>query len=343
MAAATSPARASTWEAPPNIALVKYWGVRDRTLALPYNSSLSVTLDRLRSRTSVRFDPALSEDRVVLNTAPATGGPREGVVQFLDRVRALSGRAEFALVTSDNNFPTASGMASSASGFAALAAAASWAAGLRLSPRALSQLARFGSGSASRSVFGGFVEWRAGVRADGRDCYARPLYEPTHWPDLVDLVVLVRDARTKEVRSQDAMQLTVATSPEYRRRLKEVPRRLAAIRHAIGRRDAAKLFPLVMEECDSFRAVCETTRPSLDYLTTTSRTVLSEVRSFNSEGAVPRAAYTHDAGAHVHVFTLSPHVRALRHRIDRLLGVRSTSVLRPGAGAREILGRSRSK
>ncbi|HLM91082.1 MAG TPA: diphosphomevalonate decarboxylase [Thermoplasmata archaeon] len=343
MPTATSRARSATFEAPPNIALVKYWGVRDRTRALPFNSSLSVTLDRLRSRTTVRFDPALAEDRVVLNGAPAGAGPRDGVVRFLDRVRSLAGRTEPADVESDNNFPTASGMASSASGFAALAAAASRAAGLRLSPRALSQLARFGSGSASRSIFGGFVEWRAGVRADGRDCYARPLFGPDHWPELVDVVVLVRDARTKEVRSQDAMQLTVATSPEYRRRLGEVPRRLEGIHRAIGRRDPGRLFPLIMEECDSFRSVCETTRPSLDYLSATSRAVLGEVRSFNSEGGAPRAGYTHDAGAHVHVFTLRRHARGLGARLERVPGVLSTTVLRPGPGVREIPARQAAR
>jgi diphosphomevalonate decarboxylase len=332
-------ARAATFEAPPNIALVKYWGVRDRARALPYNSSLSVTLDRLRSRTTVRFDPSLREDRVVINGSTATGGPRTGVVEFLDRVRRLAATTAAAAVESDNNFPTASGMASSASGFAALAAASTRAAGLRLSPRALSQVARLGSGSASRSVFGGFVEWRAGSRPDGVDCYARPVYGPEHWPELVDLVVLVRDARTKEVRSKDAMQLTVATSPEYRRRLREVPGRITRMKAAIARRDAARLFPLVMEECDSFRSVCETTRPTLDYLTTTSRAVLGEVRTFNAEGPSPRAAYTHDAGAHVHVFTLRRHVRPLQARLARLPGVESTALHAPGPGVREIAGR----
>ncbi len=328
--------RSATFEARPNIALVKYWGVRDRTRALPYNSSLSVTLDRLRTRTRVRFDPKLGSDRVVLNGQEASGGPRDGVVRFLDRVREASGERSAAEVVSDNNFPTASGMASSASGFAALAGAASRAAGLRLSPRALSQLARFGSGSASRSVFGGFVEWRAGTRADGADCYARPLYGPGHWPELVDLVVLVRGAPVKEVRSQEAMQWTVATSPEYARRLSELPRRLAAIRSAIARRDPDRLFPRVMEECDSFRSVCETTRPSLDYLTVTSRAVLTEVRAFNRERGRPRAAYTHDAGAHVHVFTLRREAGRLRARLARVPGVESLTLLRPGPAARPL-------
>jgi len=328
--------RSASFEARPNIALVKYWGMRDRSLGLPYNSSLSVTLDRLRTRTRVRFDPALGADRVVLNGQEAGGGPREGVVRFLDRVRQAAGETSAAEVESDNNFPTASGMASSASGFAALAGAASRAAGLRLSPRALSQLARFGSGSAARSVFGGFVEWRAGRRADGADCYARPLFGPRHWPELVDLVVLVRGAPVKEVRSMEAMQWTVATSPEYSRRLAEVPPRLAGIRAAIARRDPDRLFPLIMEECDSFRSVCETTRPSLDYLTVTSRAVLTEVRAFNRERGRPRAAYTHDAGAHVHVFTLRREAGPLRARLARVPGVESMTLLPPGPAARPL-------
>jgi diphosphomevalonate decarboxylase len=313
--------------------------MRDRERAVPYNSSLSVTLDRLRSRTSVRFDPKLGEDEVVLNGVPAAGGPREGVVRFLDRVRARAGREDRAWVQSENNFPTASGLASSASGFAALAGAATLAAGLRLSGRELSKLARFGSGSASRSVFGGFVEWQAGHRLDGSDCYARPLYPPDHWPELVDIVLLVEGAPVKEVRSAEAMQATVATSPQYSRRLAELPRRLGAIRSAIGARDARRLFPLVMEECDSFRDVCETTRPALDYLTATSRAILGDVRAINREAGEPLAGYTHDAGAHVHVFTLRRHARRVRARLAHLNGVETTLLVRPGPGGHPLLSR----
>jgi len=237
----------ATYEAPPNIALVKYWGDRDRERAIPYNSSISVTLDRLRSRTTVRFEPDLSDDRVVLNGEGATGGPRDSVVRFLDRVREMAHVTDRAEVRSRNNFPTASGLASSASGFAALAGAATAALGMTLSGRELSRLARFGSGSASRSVFGGFVEWRAGVRPDGGDCDARSLYGPGHWPSLVDLVLIVKAAPVKAVRSADAMQATVATSPTYARRLAELPGRIRKIRAAIGARDARRLFPLVME------------------------------------------------------------------------------------------------
>ena len=331
----------ATFEAPPNIALVKYWGVRDPERALPYNSSLSVTLARLRSRTTVRFDPALADDAVELNGRLAAGGPHDAVVRFLDRIRERAGTDRPAFVRSENNFPTASGLASSASGFAALAGAASRAAGLTLSARALSQLARFGSGSAARSIFGGFVEWRAGTRRDGRDCYARPLFPPDHWPELVDLVVLVEGAPVKSVRSAEAMQATVRTSPAYARRQEELPARLRTIRSALRRRDPERLFSAVMEECDSFREVCETTRPSLDYLTATSRAVLAEVRGENRRAGRSVAAYTHDAGAHVHVFVLDDDLRRVRALLTRLPGVRRTLALRPGTGAHEVAAEAR--
>ena len=333
----------ATYDAPPNIALVKFWGMRDPELVLPYNSSVSVTLDRFRSRTRVRFDPTLSDDRVTLNGLPAEGGPRRGVVRMLDRVRVRAALEAHAEVVSENNFPTASGLASSASGFAALAGAASAAAGLELSPRELSRLARMGSGSASRSIFGGFVLWRAGSRADGRDSYARTLYDPRHWPELLDVVAMVEGAPVKEVRSAEAMQATVRTSPDYPGRLAGLPARSLRIVAAIGARDPGRLFPLVMEECDNFRDVCETTRPPLDYLTPTSRAVLSEVRALNREAGRPIAAYTHDAGAHVHVFTLRRNLRTVRRRLAGVPGVRETLVARPGPGAhrrRETLGGS---
>jgi diphosphomevalonate decarboxylase len=327
---------AVTYEAPPNIALVKYWGVRDPERALPYNSSFSVTLADMRSRTTVRFDETLGADSVILNGKVATGGPRDAVVRFLDRVRARAELDARADVRSENNFPTATGLASSASGFAALAGAASRAAGLDLSERELSQLARYGSGSACRSVFGGFVEWKAGRRADGEDCYAEAVFGPDHWPELVDLVLMVRDAPVKEVRSADAMQSSVRTSPFYAQRQKEIPGRLRRIRAAIGARKADALFPLIMEECDSFRHVCETSVPSLDYLTPASRAILDGVRDANRAAGAPVAGYTHDAGAHVHVFALKRQLPTLRRALESIDGVERSLLVRPGPGGHPV-------
>ena len=147
---------------------MKYWGIRDPARMLPYNSSLSVTLDRFRTRTTVRFVPELLQDELRLNGREATGGPLDGIRQFLERIRQRAKVELHARVETRNNFPTASGLASSASGFAALAGAASRAAGLSEQPAVLSELARFGSGSACRSIYGGYVEWQAGSRPDGR-------------------------------------------------------------------------------------------------------------------------------------------------------------------------------
>ena len=324
---------AATWEAPSNIALVKYWGIRDPSRMLPYNSSLSVTLDRARTRTTVRFDSKATLDQFTLNGQITPGGPADEVSAFLDRVRDRAGRTDKAQVLSRNNFPTASGLASSASGFAALAGASSQAAGLRLARREISNLARLGSGSACRSVFGGFVEWHAGHRSDGSDCYAEPVFGPRYWPGLVDLVVLVRDAPAKTVRSTYAMQTTVTTARGYDDRLARIPGRILSMRRAIRARDAERLFPLVMDECDDFRHVCETSRPPLDYLTATSRGVLASVRDVNQAAGRPVAAYTHDAGAHVHVFTTEGDIRAVARAVRRLPGVDRTLLMRPGPGA----------
>ena len=328
------PAGTATAEAPPNIALIKYWGMRDPTLGLPHNSSLSVTLDRFHSRTTVAFAPEFEEDRFILNRRLQDGAPRGDVVALLDRIREAAGSHRRAEVRSSNNFPTASGLASSASGFAALALAGSEAAGLGWNAERVSQLARMGSGSACRSLFGGFVEWRAGVSPDGRDSYAHSLFREDHWPELIDFVVLLLDAPVKEVRSSVAMQRTVRSAPGYWARVEEVPERLRAMVAAIRARDAPKLFHLVIEECDSFRGVCETTDPPLDYLSRTSREILDAVRILNREAGDPIVGYTHDAGAHLHLFTLAEHEGAVRSALRAQKGIRQRLVLHAGPGAR---------
>ncbi len=326
----------ATCVASPNIALVKYWGQRIPEYNVPYNSSLSLTLAGLSTRTRVTFDPDLPADTLELNGTAVEGGPRDDVRRFLDLFRERAGRRWSARVVSRNNFPTASGMASSASGFAALAGAAMAALRLRGGLRILSRYARRGSGSATRSIYGGFVYWRAGRHWDGDDSYAVPFRGPEHWPAFRDIACLVAGAPVKSIRSQEAMQRSVATSPVYGRRQKELRRRLRRMQAAIILRDPDRLFPVVMEECDSFREVCETTDPPLDYLTPSSRAILDEVRSINDEAGRYLAAYTHDAGAHVHVFTTAPYARSIARRLGALRGVTETRILRPGPGVRWI-------
>ena len=163
----------------PNIAFIKYWGNRDNDLRLPVNGSISMNLESLTTQTVVEIQPVLLEDKLIINGRDAARKSTKRISQLLDLVRNMSGRKEYALVSTVNNFPVGSGIASSASGFAALAMAASTAYGLHLSEKDLSRLARRGSGSACRSVPSGFVEWQAGTSDD--DSYAFTIAPTDHW------------------------------------------------------------------------------------------------------------------------------------------------------------------
>ena len=167
--------RSATARACANIALVKYWGKRDAVLNLPAAGSLSLTLDALTTTTTVTWDERADADSMILDGKPASASDVARTSQWLDLVRAHAKMQTRATIVTRNEFPTASGLASSASGFAALAVAAAHAAGLSLDNRALSMLARQGSGSAARSIFAGLVRMHAGTHASGSDCFAEPI------------------------------------------------------------------------------------------------------------------------------------------------------------------------
>ena len=178
----------ATVVAPANIAFIKYWGNRDQLLRLSSNGSISMNLGGLESHTQVTYDPSLDFDTLILNGQELRGTAQTRVSAFLDIVREMSGITHFARVDSSNNFPTGTGIASSASGFAALSLVATTAAGLTLDQRQLSRLARRGSGSACRSIPGGFVEWYAGE--DDESSYAQSIAPPEYWA-LNDCVAIV--------------------------------------------------------------------------------------------------------------------------------------------------------
>ena len=224
----------------PNIALIKYWGNRDDQLRLPLTGSLSMALDGLDTVTRVCFDPDLAADRFILNGMEQSGAALNRVASFLDHVRQLAGLNRFAQVESNNNYPSGAGIASSAAAFAALAVAASKAAGLELSEVELSRLARLGSGSACRSVPGGFAEWLPG--SGDADSYAVQIAPPEHW-DVVDLIVVV-DRGEKAVGSSAGHKLA-ATSPLQALRVAGEPERLEQCRIAILTRDFVRLAQVV--------------------------------------------------------------------------------------------------
>jgi diphosphomevalonate decarboxylase len=226
--------KSATARAHPNIALIKYWGNRDHTLRVPANGSISINLGGLQTRTTVRFDPTLVADSLALNGVQASGEALKRVSRLLERVRQLSRIDTRARVVSENNFPTGAGIASSASAFAALSVAAAAAAGLQLAEHELSRLARTGSGSACRSVPGGFVEWAAG--SDDGNSYAFSIAGPDHW-ELVDCIAIVSDVH--KPTGSTAGHALADTSPLQAARVVDAPHRLDICRQAILNRDFA--------------------------------------------------------------------------------------------------------
>ena len=311
-----------------NIALVKYWGKRDSALNLPAAGSLSLSLAALVTETSVAFEPALGADLVELDRSPATGQPLLRVVKFLDLVRERAGITTRARVRSDNRFATGSGLASSASGFAALAVAAARAAGLELSPRELSLLARRGSGSAARSIFGGFVRMHASDVE--QESYAEPITS-----SLVDearmVIAVVGGGAPKSIGSRDAMEHCAATSPLYRAWLEQVPRDLAAAETALARRDFAALGELAEANALAMHAAAIASRPSIVYWRPATLALLAAVRTLRDTG---RAAWaTIDAGPHVKVLTTADDAEHVARALANVDGVTATTISGPGGPA----------
>jgi diphosphomevalonate decarboxylase len=318
-----------------NIALVKYWGKRDAALNLPAAGSLSLTLDGLGTRTTVRFSDALDADRLVLGGAAADARATARVSAFLDRVRTRSGLRARAEVTSANDMPTASGLASSASGFAALAVAAARAAGLALAPAELSELARTGSGSAARSIFGGFAEMAPGARADGRDAVAAPVAGGDAWTDL-RLVVAVTSEGAKTVGSTEAMERTARTSPYYAPWLASVPGDLAEARAAIAARDLPRLGAVAERSALRMHASALAAEPGILYWTAATVAAMGAVTALRARGVA--AFFTIDAGPHVKVLCAATDAAAVDEALLRTPGVLRTVVASPGRGAHLVEG-----
>jgi diphosphomevalonate decarboxylase len=326
-----SAAHAVTAVAGTNIALVKYWGKRDVTLNLPATGSLSLTLDRMGTRTTVTFDDG-EHDRLILDGAAAGAAETARVSAFLDRVRARAALARRALVTSDNSVPTAAGLASSASGFAALALAATRAAGLALPPPELSALARVGSGSAARSIFGGFVEMARGERPDGADAFARPLPEGEGWD--LRLVVAITASGPKAMGSTAAMTHTARTSPFHEAWLASVAGDLAAARAAIAARDLAALGAVAERSALRMHAAAMAADPAIIYWNPATLGAIAGVRALRARGTP--AFFTIDAGPHVKALCRAADAGAVATALRAVPGVSDCLIAGPGPGARVV-------
>lgn len=285
----------ATAKAHPNIALVKYWGKRDEKLILPHQSSLSVTLGPLSVTTTVEFTGTRGADEIEINGRIAEGSERKRVVEALQLVRLEAGKKKLgsARMTSSGDFPASAGLASSAAAFAALAVAARAAAGLERDTKAESILARRGSGSASRSIEGGFVRWNRGKRADGRDSFGEQLFEQAHWPDLRLLVGMV-SREEKEVKSRDGMRGTVETSPYYPAWAKDAEVEVKTIVPFIRRRDLEAVGEIAERNAWRMHATAMGANPPLCYLKPATLAVIEACRVLRKQGV--GVWFTLDAG-----------------------------------------------
>lgn len=312
---------------PSNIALAKYWGKRDVGLNLPTNGSVSITLKSYGSFTTVEFNEAFDRDRLILDgVEEVTVGKTDKVRRVLDEVRALTGVTARARVQSRNNFPTAAGLASSASGLSAVTYGAARALSVDSSETKLSEIARKGSGSACRSLYGGFVEWVRGERADGTDSVAHQLAPSSHWP-LKALIAVVNRAQ-KNHASTGGMEHTRLTSPYFAPWVESAQKQAAEIKAAIKARDFTKLAELAESNCIRMHTSAMASFPPVFYWQGATLDLMQKVWGLRRDG-VP-AFFTIDAGPNVVVVCEPQAVSRVR---EQLLETPGISVLSTDIGA----------
>jgi diphosphomevalonate decarboxylase len=316
----------ATARAGSNIAFIKYWGVADESLNIPLSNSISMTLADAHTTTSVQWSPhdKRSEDEVTIDDVRLGPVAAARIVRHLDRIRQLAQVDLRARVVSRNNFPMASGIASSASGFAALTVASCAALGLELDATRLSAIARRGSGSASRSLFGGFVEWEQGD--DDASSVAHSIAPAQHWP-LRDIVAVV-SAAVKSVSSEHGHTFA-ATSPLNDARIASLDCALSEVRDAISQRKIRLLGPIIERDALAMHAVMMTGTPSLMYWSPGTIDVLHAVRLWRAEFGLP-VYFTIDAGPNVHLITEAAHESAVVELLKGVHSVERVIVSQPG-------------
>jgi len=325
---ATSAAKACA-AACANIAFIKYWGNRDHRINLPSNGSISMNLAMLKTVTHVEFDKGFTSDELIINDVLVTGPGLFRMQRFLDQVRRIAEVQWYARVYSQNNFPMSAGLASSASGYAALSLASTKALNLHLNDRELSSLARLGSGSAARSIPGGFVEWYASETHEGS--FAASFADPDYW-DLVDVIVIVQDAAKETASSQG--HVLADTSPIQPVRTKGASGRLAVCRQAILERDFSAFSEVVELDSMLMHAAMMTSTPALIYWEPVTLQIIKSVKKWRGEGL--QVCSTIDAGANVHLLCLTKDVPEIQELVRKIPGVLSLIISQAGGPAQII-------
>ncbi len=312
--------------APSNVAFIKYWGRKDEELRLPENGSLSMNLSNLITTTSVEFVDKLEQDEVKINGISTL---YDKIPKHLDRVRKLAGINTRARVISSNNFPASSGLSSSASGYAALSLASSIAAGLNLSEKELSILARQGSGSACRSIPDGFVEWLDANTSD--QSYAVSIFPPDYF-EIADVAAIV--SSKKKFLPTSEGQKSARTSPLFEKRVSEIPLKIEMIKQSIKEKDFENFGRLIEEETLSFHQILKTSNPPLNYLFPETLQVMDAVREMRKAGI--EGYFTINTGQNAHVICKKNDREKVSRYLRDLSFVEETIINLPSNGARIV-------
>lgn len=315
-----------TAKAHTNIALVKYWGKLDTQLIIPQNDSLSMTLDEFYTKTCVQFLPELATDKIIFDGEELSDKDSAKIRTFLNLVRDLAHITYRAKVETKNFVPTAAGLASSASGFAALAGAASRAAGLILNRRDLSRLARRGSGSATRSIFGGFVAWQQGH--DDETSFAYPIDEQPTWN--LAVIALVLTAKQKKISSRVGMQLAVETSPFYAEWIKASQADFETVKTAIQNQDFTLLGHTSEQNAMRMHALTLSSDPNFTYFNADSLRAMKMVKDLRLQG-IP-CYFTMDAGPNLKIICQGADAERIAQYFQAVFGDKQVLITRPGSG-----------
>ncbi|NTK42262.1 diphosphomevalonate decarboxylase [Enterococcus faecium] len=310
-----------------NIALIKYWGKKNEELILPMNNSLSLTLDAFYTETEVIFSDSYMVDEFYLDGTLQDEKATKKVSQFLDLFRKEAGLSLKASVISQNFVPTAAGLASSASGLAALAGACNTALKLRLDDLSLSRFARRGSGSACRSIFGGFVEWEKGH--DDLSSYAKPVPSDSFEDDLAMVFVLINDQK-KEVSSRNGMRRTVETSSFYQGWLDSVEGDLYQLKQAIKTKDFQLLGETMERNGLKMHGTTLAAQPPFTYWSPDSLKAMDAVRQLRKQG-IP-CYFTMDAGPNVKVLVENSHLSEVQETFTKLFSKEQVITAHAGPG-----------
>lgn len=308
-----------------NIALIKYWGKRDERLFLPMNSSLSLTLDGFYTETEVIFDGNIDKDYFYLNGNIQGETATNKISRFLNLFRNTAKIKTPATIKSINYVPTAAGLASSASGFAALAAATNIASGLNLDSKELSMYARQGSGSATRSIYGGFVEWQKGTGKN--DSYAIPI-DDAKWD--IGMIAVIVNRKEKAVSSRTGMKQTVTTSPFYNGWLESTEKDLEQIKIAIKNRDFEEMGMIAERNGLKMHATMLGANPPLSYWEPESILVMQIVRELRKKGIL--CYFTMDAGPNVKIICRLSESNIIKDRLTQIFKSEQIIVTGPGPG-----------